>query len=446
MPDQSLPSLLRNLSPRLNEGEYVFCIDDRNMVSETSALGVFQERDGRSVVLPKQQALSLGLNFEVALAWITLDVSSSLQAVGLTAQVSSALADQGIACNVVAGFHHDHLFVPVADASRAMTVLSELANSDFDLAKGVANAHQRIANSVLQTRLMHSEAYSRKTGANIYFKCENLQTTGSFKLRGAFNKFLSLDHESRERGVVAASTGNHGRGVAYAAKKLRSRCTIFAPMDADQNKLDAMAALGAIIEQVGADCVETEKAARRAAEESGRCYISPYNDPVVVAGQGTIGIELCHQLKKIDAVIAATGGGGLISGIASAVKPQHPDCMHIACSPANSDVMIQSLKANRILDISSRPTLSDATAGGVESDSVTFDFCRRYVDRGITIEESDIARCLTQFMDTHGMLIEGAAAVAIAAMEKVAAEYQGKNIVVILCGGNIGSAKLASIL
>lgn len=308
-----------------------------------------------------------------------------------------------------------------------------------DLANEVVKAGRRISDRVVCTRLVHSPVYSRRLGANVYFKCENLQTTGSFKLRGAFNKFLSLDKPIRQRGIVAASTGNHGRAVAYAARELQSHCTIFAPQDADPDKIAAMRHLGADVKLVGTDCIEAESTARGEAEQSQRCYISPYNDPIVVAGQGTIGLELCQQLDRVDAIFAALGGGGLISGIAAAVKNQHPDCVLIGCSPQNSNVMIQSLAAGKILDLPSKPTLSDATAGGVEADSVTFDFCRQLIDRTISVTETDIARCLAHFIDAHGMLIEGAAAVAIAAMEKLATEFAGKNLVVILCGGNIGT-------
>ena len=315
-----------------------------------------------------------------------------------------------------------------------------------DLANEIVNAYQRIVDHVICTRLIPSPAYSERLGANVYFKCENLQATGSFKLRGAFNKFLCLEPEQRKRGVVAASTGNHGRAVAHAAKQLGSHCTIFAPTDADPNKVQAMRVLGADVKLTGNDCIEAEAAAREESSRSDRCYISPYNDPMVVAGQGTIGLELCTQLDQLDAVFVALGGGGLISGISAAVKKQHPDCVHVACSPVNSNVMIQSLDAGHILDLSSDSTLSDATAGGVENDSITFDFCQQGVDRTISIAESDIARCLSQFIDTHGLLIEGAAAVAIAAMEKMAADYQGKNVVVILCGANIGTQKLARVL
>ena len=316
----------------------------------------------------------------------------------------------------------------------------------MDLFQEVKLARQRIRDFVRCTRLIRSPHYSDKLSANIYFKCENLQTTGSFKLRGAFNKFLSLDDSVRSLGVVAASTGNHGRGVAHAARELNSSCTIFAPADSDQNKLDAMRALGAEIKLIEGDCINAESAARKNSEQSGRCYIAPYNDPVVVAGQGTIGLELNEQLDQMDAIFVATGGGGLISGIAAAVKQKHPDCVHVACSPSNSNVMIQSLDAGRILDAPSEPTLSDATAGGVEADSVTFDFCQQYVDRTVSVDESEIARCLKQFIDVHSMLIEGSAAVAIAAMEQVADELAGKNVVVVLCGANIGSEKLAKVL
>jgi threonine dehydratase len=175
-------------------------------------------------------------------------------------------------------------------------------------------------------------------------------------------------------------------------------------------------------------------------------YISPYNDPRVVGGQGTIGIELEQRLDRIDAVFASLGGGGLICGIAGYLKSGYPDIQMIGCSPQNSQVMIQSVKAGEILALPSLPTLSDGTAGGVEAGAITFDLCQMLVDDYVTVTEEEIKDSLRQFMETHHMLVEGAAAVAVSSYLKTRERFVGKNVVIIVCGGNISLGTLQQIL
>ena len=309
----------------------------------------------------------------------------------------------------------------------------------------IATARQRISNITRCTELRQSLFYSQLTGANVYLKCENLQATGSFKLRGAANKFLSLT-DAQRRLVVAASTGNHGKAVATVASQFGSECKIFAPVDAKSSKLDAIRRIGAEVVVVGDDCLQSEQEARNFSAEHAATYLSPYNDPDVVAGQGTIGLELCEQLQKIDAVFASVGGGGMLGGLAAAIKPQIPDCEFIACSPENSCVMVRSMEAGRLLDLPSEETLSDGTAGGLELDSITFGLCEQLITRSVLVSESEIAAALRQFIDAHSMLIEGAAAVAIAGLLQQPGAYRDKNVVIVLCGGNIGTDTLAKIL
>jgi threonine dehydratase len=175
-------------------------------------------------------------------------------------------------------------------------------------------------------------------------------------------------------------------------------------------------------------------------------YISPYNDPQIVGGQGTIGAELVAQLDRIDAVFVSLGGGGLISGIAGYLKQARPGVQVIGCSPENSRVMIESVRAGAILDLPSLPTLSDGTVGGVEAGSITFDLCRQLVDSYVTVSEDEIAASLRDFIGAHHMLIEGSAAVAIAAFVRRAEEFAGKNVVIVLCGANISLETLCKVL
>jgi threonine dehydratase len=316
----------------------------------------------------------------------------------------------------------------------------------MDIVQEVLRAEERIRPHVRQTLLEHSPLLSQLGGAEVYCKLENLQHTGSFKVRGALNKLLSLTEEERSRGVVNASTGNHGAAVAYSLGKLQATGIVFVPEIADTAKVQAVERLGAEVRYHGQDCAEAEVFARAYATEQGMAYVSPYNDPQVIGGQGTIGVELARQLDGIDAVYVALGGGGMISGIAAYLKSVQPGVQIIGCSPENSQVMIQSVKAGRILDLPSLPTLSDGTAGGIEPGAITFDLCRELVDDYLTVSEEEIKASLRLFIGGQHMLIEGAAAVAVAAYLKSSQRFAGHNVVIVICGANISLETLRSVL
>ena len=307
----------------------------------------------------------------------------------------------------------------------------------MNLEEQVSLASDRIRGYVRETPLELSPFLSEVSGARVHCKLENWQHTGSFKVRGALNKLLSLSREEREHGVVAASTGNHGAAVAHAMDVLSIGGEIFVTEHANPAKVATIERLGARIVRRGNDCLETEAHARRHAAERGMVYVSPYNDPAVIAGQGTIGEELVRQHDWIDEIFIALGGGGLISGVAGYLKSQLPEVHVVGCSPANSCVMIDSLRAGRILDLPSQPTLSDGTAGGVEDGSITFELCRELVDECVTVSEEEIATSLRRFIEIHRMLIEGAAAVPLAAFRRSGQRLAGKEVVIVLCGGNI---------
>lgn len=314
------------------------------------------------------------------------------------------------------------------------------------LPEEIVRAEARLRPHLKETPLEHSLYLSRLTGCQVYVKLENLQYTGSFKARGALNKMLMLTPEQRARGVLAASTGNHGAAVASGADKLGINSLVFVPENASPAKVEAIRHLGAEIRVHGNDSVITEMFAREHAEKNGMTYISPYNDEHVIAGQGTIGVELARQLDPIDAVFVALGGGGMIAGIASYLKALRKEIKIIGCSPQNSCVMIESVKAGQVLEIASLPTLSDGTAGGVEADAITLPLCRELVDDYVTVSEDEIREALLRFIETQHLLIEGSAAVAIAAFLKQSEKFHGKNVVIVICGGNIGLAMLKSIL
>jgi len=307
-------------------------------------------------------------------------------------------------------------------------------------------AMNRIAPHVRETPLEYSPYFSSVTGAAVWLKLENLQHTSSFKLRGAFNKLLSLSDEQRTQGCVTASSGNHGAAIAYAMDKLKMSGVVFVPQQTSTTKVDAIKRAGAEVRFHGEDGLDTETYARQYAIEHGMEYLSPYNDAAVIAGQGTCGVEIARQLPGVDAIFIAVGGGGLIAGVGAFLKSVNPAMEVVSCQPAASAVMTESIKAGEILELSSKTTLSDGTAGGIESDAITFGLCRELIDRFIVVSEADIAAAMRDFIDTHHMLLEGAAGVALAGLLASKGQYEQKDVVVVICGGNISRETLQQIL
>ena len=305
----------------------------------------------------------------------------------------------------------------------------------------ILQAEKRIRPYIRETWLEPSPL-----GNSALVKLENVQHTGSFKVRGAVNKLLCLTSEQRSKGVITASTGNHGAAVAYGLKILGIKGSIIVPENASATKVEAVRRLGAEIIVEGDDGVIAERYARSRAEERDLTYISPYNDAEVIAGQGSIGVELARQLEDIDAVFVALGGGGLISGVATYLKSVSPKTKIIGCSPENSAVMRESVKAGKILALESKPTLSDGTAGGVEEGAVTFEIVKNLVDDYVTVSETEIKEAIKTFIHLHHMLIEGAAGVVVAAYLKEQRRFAGKNVVLIICGANIGLKDLSKVL
>lgn len=316
----------------------------------------------------------------------------------------------------------------------------------MDVKTEVLQAEQRIRPHIRETPLDHSFYLSNITGSNAFLKLENLQHTGSFKFRGAMNKLLCLAPEQREQGIVAASSGNHGAALAFGLRLLKMKGTIFVPENASLTKVEAIRRLGAEVRFHGIDGGMTEVYAREYAMDHGLIYISPYNDPQIIGGQGTIAVELSRQLKQIDVVLVAVGGGGLISGIAGYLKSISDTVMVIGCQPENSPIMSESVRAQQIVARDSLPTLSDGTAGGIEPGAITFPLCQRLVDEYILVSEEEIKDAMRLFMETHHMLIEGAAGVVIASFLKRRDLFQGKNVVLVICGANISLETLKTIL
>ena len=299
----------------------------------------------------------------------------------------------------------------------------------------IREAANRVYSLVRETPLVPLPV-QRAPGSGIaYAKLEQLQITGSFKLRGATNKLMSLSPQQAAAGVITSSTGNHGLGVAAAAKFLGIDAEVFLSAQVTPAKQEKILKQGARVRIVGDDPLAAELAARAAARESGRSYVSPYNDPYVVAGQGTIAVELLRQLPDMDAIFIATGGGGLISGIGALLHTHAPRAEVIGCWPENSAVLYESLKAGRIIEAPESATLSESTAGGVEEGSITFDLCREAMHHGVLVSEDEILNAM-RWGHAQGWAMEGASGVALAAYFKEAVRYAGRKAVVLICGGN----------
>ncbi|CNK50966.1 Threonine dehydratase family protein [Yersinia aldovae ATCC 35236] len=301
----------------------------------------------------------------------------------------------------------------------------------------IKEAHQVLRPQVRVTPLEYSPLLSQHSGCEIYLKCEHLQHTGSFKFRGASNKLRLLTDEQRQKGVITASTGNHGQAMALAGKLAGVKSTIYAPEQAAAIKLDVIRALGGDIELIPGDALNAELAASTAADQQGKVYISPYNDQQVIAGQGTCGMEIVEQQPDLDAVFVAVGGGGLISGVATVLKTLSDKTKVIGCWPANATSMYTCLKNGQVQEVAEQETLSDGTAGGVEPGAITFALCQTLIDQKVLISEQEIKDAMRLIARTDRWMIEGAAGVALAAALKLAPDWQGKKVAVVLCGKNI---------
>ncbi|MGM0546050.1 MAG: threonine/serine dehydratase [Bacteroidota bacterium] len=316
----------------------------------------------------------------------------------------------------------------------------------MDLLHKIEQAHQRIQADIYCTPLLYSHWLSDYCHGDVYLKLESEQITGSFKARGSLNKLKWIQEQNLEGLPVTASTGNHGLGFARACDLLGIKGKVFLPHNAVSSKVEAIRAFDVEIEFHGNDPYTTEIYARKTAEKNGWIYVSPYNDTQIIAGQGTIGIEILDKIPEPNNILATVGGGGLISGIGSWVKEKSAATKIIGCQPENSPEMSVSVRAGEYREVESKPTLSDGSAGGFERDSITFDLCKKLVDDFILISEDEIADAIRSMITHHSKLVEGSAAVAIASLLKHPERFADQTTIIIVCGANISADKLQSII
>lgn len=316
----------------------------------------------------------------------------------------------------------------------------------IEFPRDVLEAHARISDGIRRTPLAPAGEIGRAAGARVLIKWECDQITGSFKLRGALNRLRTLPPGARSGGVVSASTGNHGLAIAHASRLEGIDLTLFLPRTAAPAKRAKIEAFGVDIRTFGDDCGATEVHARDYAARVGKFFVSPYNDPAVIAGQGTVGVEVLEDVPEVDDVLVAIGGGGLIAGIAGYIKAVRPGARILGVEPETSAFMKASVAAGRLVDFPERPTVADAVAGGIEPGAITFPLCRDLVDAFLTVPESAIVEAMAAVGASSGKRIEGAAALPVAALLCEPERFRGRTVVCIASGGNIDPAKFDALV
>jgi threonine dehydratase len=299
----------------------------------------------------------------------------------------------------------------------------------------IRRAAARIKATARRTPLERSRWLSDELDAEVWLKLECLQRTGSFKLRGAMARLSQLSDEERARGVLTVSAGNHGLGVAYCAEALNLDARIVVPRSASPAKIAAIRRYGVTLIECGETYDEAERAARRMETESGATFVSPYNDAAVIAGQGTVALELLEDAPDLDAIVVPVGGGGLIAGVAIAAKAIRPQIKIYGAEPATTATMTAALAAGRIIEISEEETIADGLAGNIEPGSMTFPIVRDLVDDMMVVDEAALRRAVARVAREDHLMIEGSAAVSVAALSDV--RLRGQRVAAIVSGRNI---------
>jgi threonine dehydratase len=323
---------------------------------------------------------------------------------------------------------------PVAPANGHQA--GEAADRRLPTVSDVWHAQEIIREHVYHTPLLQSRTFSAMSGATVYLKAENLQRSGAYKIRGATNKLAHLTPEERERGVIAASAGNHAQGVALAAAALGVRCTIVMPTGAPLAKVTATQGYGATVVLHGDTYNDAYAHARELQQQTGMTYIHAYDDPDIIAGQGTLGLEILADLPDVEALVVGIGGGGLIAGIATAIKGLKPDVRIVGVQAAGAASMRAALDAGHLVTLPSIGTIADGIATRRAGD-LTFAIVRELVDDVVTVDDEEIIHAVLLLMERCKLLVEGAGAAGLAALLSGKVDLAGKRTVVVLSGGNI---------
>lgn len=309
-------------------------------------------------------------------------------------------------------------------------------------------ALKNIANVVRRTPLVRSSWLSDHVAASVYLKIESLQNTGSFKIRGAANKLSSLSKEDRERGIITVSSGNHGQAVSHVSSRLGIPAVVCVSEKTPQNKIKRIEDFGVETVVQGSDYEQAESFARRLQKERDLTWVDSFDDPFVIAGQGTIAIELLEDLADLDVVVVPMGGGGLIAGIGMVVKRANPTIQVIGVQMKRGPVLHYSLQAGNIVELDQQEeTLADGLAGAINLDNnYSFRMCQQYIDRTVLVSEKEIAQAMFFALEKHRLVVEGAGAVGIAAVLSKKIEIVGKKVAVIVSGSNVDLSVLRTLI
>ena len=307
----------------------------------------------------------------------------------------------------------------------------------------VYEARRRLGTRLPRTPLLPSSWLSSIADGDVFLKIESLNLTNSFKIRGALNAALRLSEgiDSDTTTIVAASAGNHGRSLALAAEELGMACVIFTPASAPEAKQNAIRRHGAVLHSDCADYDDAERQAKEFADAEGGVYVSPYNHPDVIAGAGTIGLEIVETMPEFDILVVPLGGGGLASGVGLAVKAAAPQVIIVGVEVEASSPFTVSLEAGRITEITPRPSLADGLVGNLEPGSITFPLVREVVDYVVTVSEDDLGRAMKGLATEERLIVEGAGAAAVAAIISGKASAPGQRVVALVTGGNVDLPK-----
>lgn len=297
----------------------------------------------------------------------------------------------------------------------------------------------------VRTPLLPAPWLSEAIGAEVRLKCENLQRAGAFKIRGAYNMISRLTDEQRGHGVITYSSGNHGQGVALAARMFGTRAVVVMPTTAPQIKVAGARALGAEVVLEGTTSTERYNRAAALAAEHGYVIIPPFDHPDIIAGQGTVGLEILEDWPEVSAVLVPIGGGGLASGIAAAIKQTRMDCRVIGVEPENADAMYQSVQAHHPVTIEARPTIADGLMP-VRPGDLTYQHVAEFVDEIVCVSEDAIRAATQNLLRSSKLIVEFSGAATVAALQSKRFDPSGKNVAAVLSGGNLDPKKLAELL
>ncbi len=304
-------------------------------------------------------------------------------------------------------------------------------------------AQKKLSKVLLETNLIYSPIFSDESGNEIYIKLENLQKTGSFKIRGAYNKISNLSDDEKQRGVVASSAGNHAQGVAYAAEESGIKAVIVMPKSTPLIKVESTKQYGAEVILYGDVYDDAFKKAKELEEKEGYIFVHPFNDEEVLYGQGTIALEILEKLPETDIIIVPIGGGGLISGIACAAKILKPEIKIIGVEPEGAASAYESIKQNKIIELKEANTIADGTAVK-KIGELNFEYIKKYVDEIITVSDYELMEAFLLLVEKHKIIAENSGILSVAATKKI--KEKNKRVVSVISGGNIDVLMISSMI